>query len=252
MGIAILIAMLYALGEAVSGAGPAIFSRPGLAIFSMGSIGERFLIMIILFLSIFAGNITALATATRQVWAFARDKGLPFSSYIAHVSSGTDLPARAVILSVMCAACICAINFASLDAFQFILSVNILALLSTYWLSIGCILLMRLRGTPLPPARWTLGRWGLPINMFAFSYCGFVMVCACLPYDTAETASARWAWSLWVGWVLLAMLAYWVFGKKRYMAPVHSVDRKEGVLVDLPPRGRTQERALAQEQGEQV
>jgi amino acid transporter len=33
-----------------------------------------------------AGCVTNIATSSRQVWAFARDKGLPFSEWLAYVS----------------------------------------------------------------------------------------------------------------------------------------------------------------------
>jgi amino acid transporter len=37
---------------------------------------------IILFFLIYLGNITALATCAREMFAFARDRGLPFSTWI--------------------------------------------------------------------------------------------------------------------------------------------------------------------------
>ena len=40
----------------------------------------------------------------------------------------------------------------------------------TYAISIGCVLWRRLFGEPLPPARWSLGIWGVPINLVAFLY----------------------------------------------------------------------------------
>jgi amino acid transporter len=41
-----------------------------------GSPALSLVLNIILFLLIYAGNITALATCAREMWAFARDKGL--------------------------------------------------------------------------------------------------------------------------------------------------------------------------------
>ena len=40
----------------------------------------------ILIVNVTSACISTLATVSRQTWSFARDKGLPFSSYIAHVS----------------------------------------------------------------------------------------------------------------------------------------------------------------------
>lgn len=46
---------------------------------------------ILLMLLIFIGNVTALATCAREAWAFARDKGLPFSGTIGKMCDITPL-----------------------------------------------------------------------------------------------------------------------------------------------------------------
>ena len=50
-------------------------SSPGMALF----------LTIILLVLVFAGNITTLATVSRELWAFSRDAGFPFSRWISHV-----------------------------------------------------------------------------------------------------------------------------------------------------------------------
>jgi amino acid transporter len=40
----------------------------------------------ILIITLTASTVTEIATASRQLWSFARDKGLPFSSFFAYVS----------------------------------------------------------------------------------------------------------------------------------------------------------------------
>ena len=42
------------------------------------------------------------------------------------------------------------------QAFNAFLSVSVVALMATYTLSIACVLIKRLSGQPLPPARWKL------------------------------------------------------------------------------------------------
>jgi choline transport protein len=63
---------------------------------------------------------------------------------------------------------ICLINLGSTFAFNIIVSLTLLAPPSTYMISIGCVLRKRLLREELPPARWSLGRFGIPINAFAF------------------------------------------------------------------------------------
>jgi choline transport protein len=84
LGIAMLITMLFCIGSLDS-----VLSSPApyLQLFNnTGKTSISLLLNIILFLLIFSGNITALATCSREVWAFARDKGFPFSKWISHVS----------------------------------------------------------------------------------------------------------------------------------------------------------------------
>lgn len=50
------------------------------------------------------------------------------------------------------------------------LSVANAALVFTYMISIGCITLKRLRGQPLLPRHWDLGKAGLPMNLFSMSF----------------------------------------------------------------------------------
>lgn len=98
-------------------------------------------------------------------------------------------------------------------------------------ISIGCVLLLRLQSKPLPPARWSLGRFGIPINAFAFLYSGFVIVFSCFPQILpVSTGTANWAPAVWVGVIMAAVLVYWVHGKRHYTAPVVFVEgrREEG------------------------
>jgi choline transport protein len=84
LGIAMLITMLFCIGSLDSALST---PAPYLQLFdNTGKTGVSLLLNIVLFLLIFSGNITALATCSREVWAFARDKGFPFSKWISHVS----------------------------------------------------------------------------------------------------------------------------------------------------------------------
>ena len=95
-------------------------------------------------------------------------------------------------------------------------------------LSIGCVLLRRIRNEPLPPARWSLGRWGLPINAFAFCYSFFVIVFSCFPVSVpADTSSANWAPAVWAGVIVLIILMYIFHGRKRFTPPVIFVEGRK-------------------------
>jgi choline transport protein len=62
------------------------------------------------------------------------------------------------------------INLGSKVAFEAMISLATATLMATYLISIGCALLKRVRGQTLPSARWSLGRYGLPVNAVAIVY----------------------------------------------------------------------------------
>lgn len=83
MAFVMVITILYAVGpiDTIIEA-----ELPYLNLFSAtGSVGVALFLAIVLFILIYSGNITALAATSREVWAFARDCGFPFSSWISRV-----------------------------------------------------------------------------------------------------------------------------------------------------------------------
>lgn len=168
-----------------------------------------------------------------------------------------QVPDNSVFLTSVIAGILCLINLGSTFAFNIIVSLTLLALLSTYMLSIGCVLRKRLLGEPLPPARWSLGRFGTPVNGFAFCYCGFVIVFSCfpteLPVDTGSancklsfprsakspfkaqllTARILGAPAVWVGVMLLSGLIYVLHGRRVYTPPVVFIEGKRAEGMEL-------------------
>ena len=94
--------------------------------------------------------------------------------------------------------------------------------MGTYAISIGCVALKRFRGEPLPASRWSLGKLGLPINLFAFTYSCFAIVFVCFPVTTpvAVDQNMNWAIVMFTGVMIIAMVYYFVHGKHVYEGPV--------------------------------
>ncbi|KAH6668007.1 amino acid transporter-like protein [Halenospora varia] len=224
------IAMLFCIGDLDTAINA---DAPYLILFeNTDSKGLTFFLLALLLVLVFAGNITALATTSRELFAFARDKGFPFSTWISKMNHERLVPDNAVYLTSITSGLLCLINFGSSLAFNIIVSLALLALLSTYMISIGCVLLLRLQNKPLPPARWSLGRWGIPINAFAFAYSGFVIIFACFPAELPVTTdTANWASMVWGGVIALAVVVYYVHGRRKYTPPVVFVEGREGLAM---------------------
>lgn len=146
-----------------------------------------------------------------------------------------DQPFNAVYLSTIVSIIISLVSLGSSLAFNIIASLSLLALMSTYMLSIGCVLLRRVRGDSLPRARWSLGRWGLPINAVAVAYSGFVVVMSCFPavQAPAGAADANWAPAIWGAVIVLSVVAYVFHGRRHFTAPVIFVEGRRLEGVDL-------------------
>jgi len=127
------------------------------------------------------GCVTNFATSSRQMWAFARDHGFPFSSFMAKVHPKLEIPLNAIFVSYVFAMIISCINFGSAVAFNVVTSLASGALLCSYIVSISCLVARRLNGRPLLPRRFDLGVWGLPLNVFSIAYLSLVFVLTFFP-----------------------------------------------------------------------
>ncbi|KAK5115488.1 hypothetical protein LTR62_001147 [Meristemomyces frigidus] len=232
IGIVMLIVMLFCIGplEDVVNSGV-----PYLLLFNnTGSPAMSLTLNVIVFLLVYAGNITALATCAREMWAFARDKGLPFSGWIGKMDPKWNIPFNSVYATSMACVVLALIQLGSTVAFNIIVSLSVLGLMSTYMISIGCVFHRRLTGQPLPHARWSLGRYAIWINGFALFYSAFLLVFCCFPsYLPVDTSSANWAPLVWFAVIIVAVVVYVMYGKKHYTAPVDFVEGRKADGVGL-------------------
>jgi choline transport protein len=134
------------------------------------------------------------------------------------------------------AAILSLIQLGSDTAFNILVSLSTLGIMSTYLLSIGCVLLKRIRHEPLPHARWSLGRYGTIINLYAVLYSLFIVILCCFPLNLpVSTESAQWAPLIWVAVILLAAVVYVVHGK--YTPPVDFIEGKRAIGIELQQSG---------------
>ncbi|KAK5747490.1 hypothetical protein LTR17_000131 [Elasticomyces elasticus] len=194
------------------------------------SVGWITVILVLIALLNVASNIVYLAAVTRDLFAFARDRGLPFSPWISKIDAKRHIPVNACILSSVFACLLALICIGSPLAFYAITSLGAVALLQCYSLSIGCVLWRRLNyPDTLPPAQFSLGRWGVPVNAAAVMYGSWSCFWACWPQTVPVTAAGfNWASPIFLA-VLLVALAYFLFtARKTYVGPVTEVEgRKE-------------------------
>lgn len=201
-----------------------------------GSKGGATAMASIIIVLLVAACISILATASRQTFAFARDDGLPMGHIWRKVYRlGTELPLNAVLLSLSITIVLAIINIGSTAAFNSVISLLVSSLFTAYFISIGSILLKRLRGEPLPPSRWTLGRWAIPCNIIALLYIGLAFVISFFPIAKQVTAaSMNWSVLVWGAIVIFSTVIYLVSGRYVYKGPVVYVMKPEDMEEPEP------------------
>lgn len=139
-----------------------------------------------------------------------------------------NVPVIAVIICFFFVILLSLITLGSYVAFNAIISLQLISLFATYEVAIGTLIYRRLYGPPLPEHRWSLGRWGLAINIFSFIYGLFALAFIVLPGSPGFAAdSFNWGPVMFAGVMVFALAYFFLGGRKYYAGPV-TIVKSEG------------------------
>jgi amino acid transporter len=145
-------------------------------------------------ISIVSACLAIQNSASRVMFSMARDGRLPGARLLAQVSPHTGTPIITGIAVVLLAIAVLLINLGNPAAFAAVTSTSVVIVYLAYLLVTGPALAARL-GRRLPskqPGGFSLGRWGLPVNLIAVVYGAAMMVNIAWPrqavYDPAGTS----------------------------------------------------------------
>ncbi|KAI9712157.1 MAG: hypothetical protein M1812_006995 [Candelaria pacifica] len=176
----------------------------------------------------FATDFAILASTSRLTWAFARDNGLPFSNFFAHINPTFKIPIRAITLVTFVTILLSLINIASTTAFNAVLSLSTLALNISYLIPIVLFLMKRLRHEPIPFGPFSLGRFGLGINLFAVVYVVFICIFLPFPPDQPVTkVNMNYSSPVFAAVILFAIIDWFVRGKRIFVGPLREVSEDD-------------------------
>jgi choline transport protein len=146
----------------------------GIIINALNNLGGTIFVELIIIYSAVAATIGLVSSTSRTLWAFARDKGIPFSTFFSRVNNRDQIPANAVVISTLISMLIGVIYFGNTTAFNAILSVATTSMYLTYLVPIALMLYGRKNHVVLGP--WNLGRFGLLLNVVAVLFTFFFFV----------------------------------------------------------------------------
>lgn len=228
-GFLMAITMIFTLGDIDDILNTAT-GQPFIQVFYNGTrslVGTDIMVAIVI-ICLTSCCISEVATASRQLWSFARDNGLPGSTWLAHVTPGWNIPLRAVLTSLVITSLLACINLGSTVALNAINSLGGVSILSSYFITISCLVWRRIWGAPLPPRRWSLGKFGLPINIAALCFLAPLWIIEFFPLATPVTAATmNWSSTMFVGVMIISAIYYMAIGRHIYTGPVAQTKRDE-------------------------
>jgi urea carboxylase system permease len=130
-------------------------------------------------ISIFSAALAISASATRVMFSMARDGQLPFAKALSKVSARTHTPILPGIVVGLLSIGVLLINLGQTSVFATVTSVSVVIVYLAYLFVTIPLLWHRIRRNPAhtpDPAYFTLGRWGLPVNIVAVVFGLFLLI----------------------------------------------------------------------------
>ena len=130
------------------------------------------------------------------------------------------MPTRALGLVVVICALIGLITVGSTSAFFAVISLGALALYISHVIPIALFLLRRLQGQHPQYGPFNLGRFGIPVNIFAVCYRIFVIIWLPFPAMLLVTAANfNYAGPIMFAVIVIALVDWFISGHKRFQVP---------------------------------
>jgi len=136
------------------------------------TLGEVYLFVILA--SVFVCTLAIQGAATRMMFSMSRDRQLPFGSIWGSVNHTFKTPANAAIATGVLAA-LPILVIGPLGGYFMSIAATGLIYISYFLCNLG-VLAARRRGWPHQKAWFSLGRWGMPVNIAALLYGGLMII----------------------------------------------------------------------------
>lgn len=225
-GFVFLVSIFYCIGDIESTA-TSPTGVPLIQIFfdSTGSVpGSCTLAAMILIVTLLAAN-GLTAEGSRSLFAFARDRGLPFSKFFAKVSPQRRVPTNSIMLCLGVQLAMQSIYFGSYTGFATVIAIATQGFYVSYAIPLFARLLARFTGhARVLPGPYSLGRYGIWLNLVGFLFLAFASITFNFPgVNPVEKDNMNYT-SAAVGVIGLVSLLTWVFdGRKNFTGPATGV-----------------------------
>ncbi|CAF1097120.1 unnamed protein product [Adineta steineri] len=232
VGTGIIIALMFTMGTDILALLGSQFGQPvGQILYnSLGRNGATTLFFF-LFLG-FVFNCANLAfAATRNMFAFSRDGGFPFSTYL-RVLNLQKTPVRCIWTCCFISIIIGLLMLANITAITSVFNTSIIAMYFGYMTPI----ISRIIWNDITPGVFYLGRFSFINSIAAVLWMIFIVILLFFPsYQTPNAEQMNYAIAV-VGFVFIFCLLYYYFpkygGKTFFHGPVRTIDSDETIPTE--------------------
>lgn len=131
------------------------------------------------------------------------------------------MPFRAIGLVSFTVVLLSLINIASTTALTAMFALTTSTLYISYLIPIILLVMKRIRKEPIAFGPWTLGRWGMPVNLFSIVFGTFVIIFVPFPPVLPVTAeNMNYCGPVFVGLIILLIFDWMVRGRITFTGPL--------------------------------
>jgi urea carboxylase system permease len=137
------------------------------------------ILLAIVAISIFSATLAISASAARVMFSMARDGRLPFARQLSYVSRSHSTPLIPGIVVSLLSIGVLLLNLGNSQVFAAVSGVAVVIVYLAYLMVTVPLLYRRVRGQydrSNPTGHWSLGRWGVPVNVVAVIGGLFLMI----------------------------------------------------------------------------
>ncbi|KAF2439660.1 amino acid transporter [Karstenula rhodostoma CBS 690.94] len=222
-GFAMLVAILYCIGDIDAALNtPTGYSFIEILTQGTSSVAGGTALSALLVIMFMLCTMGTVASASRQLWAFARDNAVPNARIISYVHPTLKIPLVSILSTCTISCLLSLINIGSATVFNAMVSLSVAGFFGSYLLPFSLLLHTRLRNPEmLEFGPWRLGRLGPWINGFAIAWSALVMFFSFWPTSVpVDKVNMNWSCVLWTVVVMFAGVFWVVHGRLVYKGPV--------------------------------
>jgi amino acid transporter len=193
---------------------------------TLGTVGSK--VFLVVAVTAFISCVLSLqAAGSRLIYSSARDRMLPMSGWLSHMSDKHSVPTNALLVACVIPILICVYVFFFPDQLPRVTAFAVLGIYIAFQAVVLAALRQRLKGWR-PAGNWNLGRAGLVVNVLALCYGLMAIFLLVRPGSTGNWLD-DWVVAIGLVIVLGTGLLYLFIAKPDR----HSEDVAEGDAVEV-------------------